>query len=121
MLLGAFFFKDSPIFYRTNQGASRRFVYFYLLLTGMYLAGALASLIRPDLGVTLTGLLLIPNFLGLILLVALRLKGGKLTYVEAGMAGGRARIWFGFGIGLVAFFALRTWRLPLISYVVALI
>ncbi|MCX6068317.1 MAG: CPBP family intramembrane metalloprotease, partial [Chloroflexi bacterium] len=109
MLLGAFFFKDSPIFYRTNQGASRRFVYFYLLLTGMYLAGALASLIRPDLGVTLTGLLLIPNFLGLILLVALRLKGGKLTYVEAGMAGGRARIWFGFGIGLVAFFALQTW------------
>ena len=109
MLLNAFFFKDSPIFYRTNHGASRWFVYFYLLLTGLYLAGAIASLIQPDLGTTLTGLLLIPNFLGLILLVVLRWRGGKDTFVEAGMAGGKARVWFGYGLALVAFFAFQSW------------
>jgi membrane protease YdiL (CAAX protease family) len=109
ILLGAFFFKDSPIFYRANQGASRWFVYFYLLLTGLYLVGAVVCLIQPDLTTTLSSVLLIPNFLGLILLIVLRVKGGKNTFVDVGMAGGRARIWFGFGLGLVAFFALQSW------------
>lgn len=109
MLLGAFFFKDSPIFYRSNRGISRWFVYFYFLLTGLYLIGSIVSLIRPDLGTILPSLLLIPNVLGLILLVILRLKGGKQLFVDAGMAGGKARIWFGFGLGLVVFFAFQTW------------
>jgi membrane protease YdiL (CAAX protease family) len=109
MLLGAFFFKDSPIFYRNNRSASRWFVYFYFLLTGLYLVGSIISLIQPSLGTTIASALLIPNFLGLILLVVLRLKGGKNTFVEAGMAGGKARIWFGYGLGLVVFFGLQTW------------
>jgi membrane protease YdiL (CAAX protease family) len=109
MLLGAFFFKNSPIFFRTNHGLSRWFVYFYFLLTGLYLAGGIVSLIKPDLVTILASVLLIPNVLGLILLVVLRLKGGKNTFVEVGMAGGKARIWFGFGLGLVVFFALQTW------------
>lgn len=109
MLLGAFFFKDSPIFYRSNRGAARWFVYFYFLLTGLYLIGSIVSLIQPGMGTILTSLLLIPNFLGLILLIVLRLKGGKQTFVEAGMAGGSARIWFGYGLGLVIFFAFQSW------------
>lgn len=109
MLLGAFFFKDSPIFYRSNRSASRWFVYFYFLLTALYLVGAIMSLIQPDLGTTLASLLLIPNLLGLILLVVLRLKGGKNTFVESGMAGGNPRIWLGYGLGLVVFFGLQTW------------
>jgi len=109
MLLGAFFFKDSPIYYRSNRGASRWFVYFYFLLTGLYLAGAIVSLIQPGLVNTLASLLLIPNLLGLILLVVLRWKGGKNTFVDAGMAGGKARIWFGYGLGIVIFFAFQTW------------
>ncbi|MBI5294150.1 MAG: CPBP family intramembrane metalloprotease [Chloroflexi bacterium] len=109
MLLGAFFFQDSPIFYRTNRGVSRWFVYFYLLLTGLYVAGAIVSLVQPDLTTTLAAVLLIPNLLGLILLIVLRVKGGRNAFVDAGMAGGRARIWFGYGLGLVAFFALQSW------------
>lgn len=88
MLLGAFFFKDSPIFYRANHGASRWFVYFYFLLTGLYLVGTVVSLIQPDLTTTLVSVLFIPNFLGLILLIVLRVKGGKNTFVDVGMAGG---------------------------------
>ena len=109
MLLGAFFFKDSPIFHRTNRGTSRWFVYFYFLLTGLYLAGAIASLIQPDLRTTLASLLFVPNFLGLILLVVLRWKGGRNTFVEAGMAGGKVCVWFGYGLVLVIFFAFQTW------------
>jgi membrane protease YdiL (CAAX protease family) len=109
MLLGTFFFKDSPIFYRTYRGAARWFVYFYFLLTALYLVGAIVSLIQPALATTLASLLLIPNFLGLILLVVLRLKGGKNTLVDAGMGGGNARIWLGYGLALVIFFAFQTW------------
>lgn len=109
MLLGTFFFKDSPIFYRRNRGASRWFVYFYFLFAGLYLVGAATGLIQPDLVATLASLLLIPNLLGLILLIVLRLKGGKNTFVEAGMAGGKGRIWFSYGLGLVAFYGLQTW------------
>lgn len=109
MLLGAFFFKDSPIFYRSNRSASRWFVYYYLLLTGLYLAGSIVSLIQPTLVTSISGLLLIPNLIGLILLVVLRLKGGKNTFVETGMAGGKARIWLLYGLGVVVFYGLQTW------------
>ena len=109
MLLGTFFFKDSPIFYRNNRGPSRWFIYFYFLLTGLYLVGAIASIIQPDLGTTLASVLLIPNLLGLILLVVLRWRGGKNTFVDAGMAGGNPRIWFGYGLGIVVFFAFQAW------------
>lgn len=109
LLLGAFFFKDSPLFYRSNRSPARWFVYFYFLLTGLYLIGAIVSLLQPGLATILTSLLLIPNVLGLILLIILRLKGGKRTFVDAGMAGGKVRIWLGYGLGLVAFFALQSW------------
>jgi len=75
----------------------------------LYLVGAVISLIQPDLTTTLVSVLLIPNFLGLILLIVLRVKGGKNTFVDAGMAGGKARIWFGYGLGLVIFFAFQSW------------
>lgn len=109
LLLETFFFKDSPLFYRSNRSLARWFVYFYFLLTGLYLIGSIVSLLQPGVATLLTSLLLIPNFLGLILLIVLRLKGGKRTFVDAGMAGGKVRIWLGYGIGLVAFFALQSW------------
>lgn len=109
LLLGTFFFRDSPLFYRSNHSLARWFVYFYFLLTGLYLFGAIGGLLQPGLAPNLTALLLIPNVLGLILLLILRFKGGKHTFVDAGMAGGKVRIWFGYGLGLVAFFALQSW------------
>ena len=69
MLLGAFFFKESPIYHRNNHRTSRWFVYFYLLLTVLYLAGVIAAFIQPAQAVALSSLLLIPNMIGLILLV----------------------------------------------------
>jgi membrane protease YdiL (CAAX protease family) len=108
MFLGAFFFRESPIYYRTNRSASRWFVYFYLLLTFLYLIGLITSLIQPRLIVTISSLLLIPNLLGLILLVVLRWKGGRDAFAGAGLAGGKWRVWLLYGVGLIAFYGLQT-------------
>jgi membrane protease YdiL (CAAX protease family) len=109
MLLNVLFFKDSSIYYRSNRAASRWFVYFYLLLTALYLVGSFVSLIKLDLSAIIPSVLLIPNFLGLILLVIIRIKGGRDTLIEAGLAGGKARVWIGYGLALVAFFGFQTW------------
>jgi len=109
LLLGAFFFKDSPIYYRTNHGASRWFVYYYFLMTALFLAGAIVVLAQPTLLTTIAPRLLIPSVLGLILLVVLRWRGGKDTFVEAGMAGGRARVWIGLGLAVVAYYGIQAW------------
>lgn len=108
MLLGAFFFKESPIYYRTHRSASRWFVYYYFLLTFLYLLGAIVSLAQPDRTTTISSLLLIPSVLGLVLLIVLRLVGGKDTFASAGMAGGKARIWAFYGLGLVAYYGFQT-------------
>jgi membrane protease YdiL (CAAX protease family) len=109
LLLNVFFFRDSQVYFRSNHGASRWFIYFYFFLTGVYLIGSIACLILPELGVPLSSLLLLVSIVGLILLVILRWRGGPNTFVDAGMAGGRVRIWFGFGLGLVIFYGLQTW------------
>jgi uncharacterized protein len=108
MLLGAFFFKESPIYYRSNRTASRWFVYFYLSLTFLYLIGLIVSFIQPKQTATISSLLLIPNLIGLILLVVLRWKGGKEAFASTGLAGGKARVWLVYGVGLVAFYGLQT-------------
>lgn len=108
LLLGAFFFQESPIFHRTNRRTSRWFVYYYFLLTFLYLLGSIVVLIQPDRAAVLSSLLLIPSALGLLLLVVLRLAGGKDSFAGAGLAGGKARNWLIFGLGLVAFYGLQT-------------
>ncbi|MBN1451789.1 MAG: CPBP family intramembrane metalloprotease [Anaerolineales bacterium] len=108
MFLGAFFFKESPIYFKTNRRTSRWFVYFYLLLTFLYLLGAIAALVQPNLAATLTSALLIPNVLGLILIILLRLVGGKDSFAGAGLGGGKGRVWLFYGLGLVAFYGIQT-------------
>ncbi len=108
MLLGSLFFKESPIYYRSNRTASRWFVYFYLVLTILYLIGLIAALIRPEQTTTISSLLLIPNLIGLILLLVLRWKGGREAFAGAGLAGGKWHVWLVYGAGLVAFYGLQT-------------
>lgn len=108
MLLGAFFFKESPVYYRSNHTASRWFVYFYVSLTFLYLIGCIAALIQPKQTATISSLLLIPNLIGLILLVVLLWRGGREAFAGAGLAGGKWHVWLVYGVGLVAFYGLQT-------------
>ena len=108
MVLGLFFFKESPIYLHSNRTRSRWFVYYYLLLTILYFLGFIASLIQPQLTNIISSLLLIPNLIGLILLIVLRLvKGGKEAFASTGLAGGKWQIWLVFGLGLVVFYGLQ--------------
>ena len=108
MFLGAFFFKDSPIYHRTNRTASRWFVYFYLFFTVCYLVGLIAGQIVPQQAAIISSLLLPLSVIGLILLIVLRIKGGRESFASTGMAGGNWKIWLGYGVILVAYYGLQT-------------
>jgi membrane protease YdiL (CAAX protease family) len=108
MLLGMFFFKESPIYYKTNHTASRWFVYYFYLMTFGYLVAVVVSLIKPALAATLSAPLLIFSVIGLLLLVILRWRGGPKSFAGAGMAFGRVRLWLLYGLGLVLLYGLET-------------
>jgi membrane protease YdiL (CAAX protease family) len=108
LLLGTFFFKHSPLYHRTNRTASRWFVYYFLLLTMLYFAGTIAALLLPAQALIISSLLLLPNVIGLILLVVLRWRGGKEAFASTGLAGGKWQVWLLYGLGLIAFYALQT-------------
>ena len=108
MLLGAFFFTESPPYFKTNRTASRWFVYFYLCLTLLYLGGAILGLLRPELVSTLPSLLLIPNLLGMVLLIVLHIRGGKDVFTSVGMGRGKWQVWLLYGLGVIAFHGLQT-------------
>ncbi len=113
LLLGVFFFKQSPVYYRTHRTASRWFIYYYFLMTLGYVAAAIAALVRPSLVTALSGNLLLFSVVGLVLLLVLRWRGGPQSFAGVGMAFGRIRLWLLFGLGLVLFYGLET----LLNYV----
>jgi len=113
LLLGMFFFKESPIYYKTNHTASRWFIYYYFLMTLVYLAAAVVGSIQPALSTTLSGSLLIFSVIGLVLLLVLRWRGGPQSFAGAGMAFGKIRIWLLYGLAMVLFYGLET----LLNYV----
>ena len=39
----------------------------------------------------------------MILVIVLRAVGGKDTFASVGMGGGKAKLWFLFGLGIIAF------------------
>jgi membrane protease YdiL (CAAX protease family) len=108
LLLGVFFFKDSRVYFKSNHTASRWFIYFYFLLTLLYIAGFITSFILPGQAILFSQLLLIPSVVGLILLIVLRLVGGKNAFSTAGLGGGRPIVWLLLGLLLVAFYGLET-------------
>jgi len=108
MLLGMFFWQNSPIFLKTNKSASRWFTWYFLVFTLLYLAAVVASFIRPELTQTLSSVMLAPGVLGMILVIVLRAVGGKGTFANAGMGGGKAVLWLLYGLAILLFAGLQT-------------
>lgn len=108
ILLGMFFFKDSPIYIKTNQTKSRWFNWYYLAFTLLYAIAVVVSFIRPDMVQTLSSIMLVPSLVGMILVVVLRVLGGKDTFASVGMGGGKPKFWILLGLGVVAFIGLQT-------------
>lgn len=113
LLLGMFFFKESPIYHKTNRTASRWFIYYFFLMTFAYLVAVIVVLFQPSLSTTLSGSLLIFSVVGLLLLAVLRWRGGPQSFAAAGMAFGKIRVWLLLGLAMVLFYGLET----LLNYV----
>ncbi len=113
LLLGMFAFKESPIYYQTNRTASRWFIYYYYLMSFVYLVAAVIGSLQPGMVQTLSGSLLILSVVGLLLLGVLRWRGGPQSFAGAGMAFGKIRLWLLYGLAMVLFYGLET----LLNYV----
>ena len=113
LLLGVFFFKESPIYYKTNRTASRWFIYYYFLMTFAFLSAGVVAMIQPALVTRLSGPLLLLSVVGLLLLLVMRWRGGPQSFAGAGMAFGKIRIWLLYGLAMLLFYGLET----LLNYV----
>lgn len=108
MLLGLFFFKDSKIYFKTNHATSKWFVWYFLFFTLVYIAATVIGFLKPFYIQEISSYILIPSILGLILVVVLRLIGGKESFSGAGLGGGKPKYWILFGIGILLFTGLQT-------------
>lgn len=101
IVLGVFFFSESPLYQRRPAGRGRWFYYYFLLLTVIYAFGALGGWLAPARGTMTLVATIVPQllaFLGLFVLVGLRLAAGR----EA-----MSRVWLLFGPAIVAFYVLQ--------------
>jgi membrane protease YdiL (CAAX protease family) len=130
ILLGMFFFKDSPIHIQNNHSkfprvgrtserpsegrrergeqAHRWFTWYFLFFTLLYAAAVILAFLRPELLQTLSTVMLIPSLVGLVLVIVLRAVGGKDSFAGVGMGGGKPGLWVLFGLGIVALAGLQT-------------
>ncbi len=108
IVLGVFVFKDSPLHYQNNKTISRWFVYFFLVLCGLYMAASIYSFINPESVQIASTILLGVCMIGLILLIILRVIGKFEAFASINMAGGKPIYWLIFGVGLVLFYGCQT-------------
>jgi len=57
---------------------------------------------------TISPVMIFPGLIGMVLVIVLRVVGGKDTFAGVGMGGGKARLWFLFGLGIILFAGLQT-------------
>ena len=110
IVLGLFFFPESPIYRGRPAGRGRWFYYYFLLLTVIYALGALGVWLAPAQGtITLVAAIvpLLLSFLGLLLLVVLRFAAGREAMARVWLAWGNWRYWLLFGLAFVACYVLQ--------------
>jgi uncharacterized protein len=108
IVLGLFFFKESPLHVSKKAGRGRWFYYYFLLLTVLYVAGSVGAALQPSLQPTVSAVTGIMTIVGLLLLIALRLVGGREAMARVWLAGGKPIYWLLFGVGIVAYYGLQT-------------
>jgi membrane protease YdiL (CAAX protease family) len=109
ILLGLLFFPESPIYHGRPAGRARWFYYYFLLLTVIYALGALGVWLAPAQG-TIALVAAIPEilaFLGLLVLVVLRLVEGREAMARVWLAWGNWRYYLLFGLAFVAYYVLQ--------------
>jgi membrane protease YdiL (CAAX protease family) len=110
IFLGLFVFQGSPLWQlREHRGLPRWFYYYFLVYAGIYalLGGAVISFSRPEATMMVAGAAQLLTTLGLILLIAVRIRCGKEESARAGLSWGRPRYWLLFGAGFILFYSLQ--------------
>jgi membrane protease YdiL (CAAX protease family) len=110
ILLGLLFFPESPIYRRRPAGRGRWFYYYFLLLTVVYALGALGAWLAPAQGTAMVVAALVTQllaFLGVLVLIVLRLALGREAMARVWLGGGNWRYWLLFGLGFVAYYILQ--------------
>jgi CAAX protease family protein len=110
IVLGLFFFPESPIHRSRSAGRGRWFYYYFLLLTLIYALGTLAIWFSPSQSMiaVLATIPLLLAFLGLLLLFVLRFTAGREAMIQVGLAWGQGRYWVLFGLGFVVYYVLQS-------------
>jgi membrane protease YdiL (CAAX protease family) len=109
-VLGMFFFPESPLYHRRPAGRGRWFYYYFLLLTVIYALGALGGWLAPAQGTMTPVITIVPQllaFLGLFVLIGLRLAAGREAMSRVGLSWGNWRFWLLFAPAIVAFYVLQ--------------
>jgi membrane protease YdiL (CAAX protease family) len=110
ILLGLLFFPESPIYRGRPAGRGRWFYYYFLLLTLLYALGTLGIWLAPQGGTITTLAAIAPQllaFLGLLVLVVLRIVAGREAMARVWLAWGDWRYYLLFGLGFVAYYILQ--------------
>jgi membrane protease YdiL (CAAX protease family) len=109
IVLGLFFFPESPIYRSRLAGRGRWFYYYFLVLTLIYAVGTLIIWVSPAQSTmaVLAAIPLILAFLGLLVLIVLRLAAGREAMARVWLAGGNWRYWVLFGLGFVVYYVLQ--------------
>jgi membrane protease YdiL (CAAX protease family) len=100
ILLGLFFFRESPI-YRGRPAGRGRWI---------YVLAALGAWLAPAQGVIMQLAALLPfalSILGLLLLIVLRITAGREAMAQVWLSGGNWRYWLVFGLAFVAYYVLQ--------------
>lgn len=108
IVLQHFFFRDSPLHFRTYRGGARWFFYAFLLSAALQTGLAVWVVVMPAGAVIALASILVLQIAILLFVLALRLVSGRESFARAGLSGGRLRYWVLFSLGLVLFFAAQS-------------
>ncbi len=109
ILLGLFFFSESPIYRAKSAGRARWFFYYFLLAAVIYAVAALNVFAVPaQKSIALAAAVLqVLVILGLLLLIVLRFAAGRDAMARVWLSWGNVRYWLLFGLGFVLFYVLQ--------------
>lgn len=99
IVLQRYFFKDSPLYFRSYRGRARWFFNLYLFFCVLFLGLVASNFFLPGQSSTFNLLVQQIAMFGLIFTVVLRWRSGREAFAEVGLQGGSRRAWL---VGIAA-------------------
>ncbi len=109
IVLGMFFFPESPIYRGRVAGRGRWFYYYFLFLTAIYALGSVGVMLAPSQQfiAVMASIPLLLALVGLVILIVLRFVAGREAMAQVGLSWGSFRYYLLFGLGIVVYYILQ--------------